>query len=208
MLFSSTGFRQRNARSGPRPAVAVLCGLLLLALFAPRINAGSAVEAGQYQSVADFLSESFNGQQPEAKVFWLSAELKQRIKILDGKAFPLLRVRYWQLEHKTAWILEEIGKEMPITIGVVVRRDGVSANPIVEQVSVLAFRESRGWEIRHDFFTEQFRGVRLTQDDRLNQHIDGITGATLSVNAVSKVSRVALILANAVQPWADYAAVE
>jgi hypothetical protein len=58
---------------------------------------------------------------------------------------------------------------------------------------VLEFRESRGWEIRYPFFTDQYAGTELNDNDGIDRAIDGITGATLSVNAANKVVRVALI---------------
>lgn len=82
--------------------------------------------------------------------------------------------------------MEEIGKELPITIGVVINQNQV------EQVKILAFRESRGWEVRYPAFTAQYRDVKITPDNKLDAHIDGITGATLSVRAVSKVTTLAL----------------
>ena len=85
-------------------------------------------------------------------------------------------------------MLEEIGKELPITIGVTIR-DGSITN-----VKVLEFRESRGWEVKYPFFTDQFRDASLDKKHRLDRDIDGITGATLSVSAVTRIARVALIL--------------
>ncbi len=64
----------------------------------------------------------------------------------------------------------------------------------IERVEVLAFRESRGWEIRYPFFTSQFSGLTLAPDGYLSQSVDGITGATLSVRAVERVARLALWL--------------
>lgn len=168
-------------------------------------GAGSSDVAGQYLTVEEFLQLSFEGgAEPSPTVYWLPADVKARIKLLNGRDFPLLRVRYWSVNDDTAWILEEIGKEMPITIGVVI--DGQSM--AVKRVEILAFRESRGWEVRHPFFTRQFDNVALNKDDRLSAHIDGITGATLSVRAVKHVAQVALILASAVQRAADIAASE
>ena len=103
-----------------------------------------------------------------------------------------LRIRYWQEQDKSAWILEEIGKEKPITVGFVVR-DGR-----IQQVKVLVFRESRGWEVRHSFFTDQFKQAGLTGTHELDTRIDNISGATLSVRAVSKLARIALLLDNRV----------
>jgi hypothetical protein len=176
--------------------------ILFLSMMAmPPVHAASA---GQYLTVDEFLALGFDeSTKPEPKVLWLSPELKARIKAIRSKDFPLLRVRYWQAEQKTAWILEEIGKEMPITIGVVVDGGVDGKPPSVARVAILAFRESRGWEVRHSFFTEQFNGATLAADNLLSQHIDGITGATLSVRAVKQVALIALLLADAVQPSAD-----
>ena len=64
----------------------------------------------------------------------------------------------------------------------------------LEKVKVLIFRESRGWEVKHDFFGQQFIGAKLTAKNRLDTSIDNISGATLSVNAVTSISRMALLL--------------
>ncbi len=190
------------------PAVVVFALLMVLPFVA--MSPVQAASAGQYLTVDEFLSLGFGEDaKPEPKVLWLTPALKARIKTIRGKEFPLLRVRYWQLGQKTAWILEEIGKEMPITIGVVVDLDSADGKSLaVSRVDILAFRESRGWEVRHDFFTEQFKGAVLVRDDILSQHIDGITGATLSVRAVKQVARIALLLADEVQPSADSSTAE
>jgi hypothetical protein len=184
-------FIHANYGSGHLSAVVVFA---LCILFARPLHAG---EAGQYLSVPDFLGEAFDDIQPAAKVFWLSSELKQQIYDLTGRKFPLLRVRYWQRGERTAWILDEIGKEMPITIGVVIEGGAI------QQLRILAFRESRGWEVRHPFFTKQFDGLSLNTSSALDGRIDSITGATLSVRAVTHVARVALLLAQQLAPQAD-----
>ena len=55
-------------------------------------------------------------------------------------------------------------------------------------------RGLRGGEIRQLFFRRQFEGMTLDQQDRLSAPVDGITGATLSVDAVSRLARLALVL--------------
>ena len=59
---------------------------------------------------------------------------------------------------------------------------------------VLIYRESHGWEVRYPFFTDQFQGLELSSKNRLNKKIDGISGATLSVNALTRLSKLALFL--------------
>ncbi|EEB78686.1 hypothetical protein GPB2148_1584 [marine gamma proteobacterium HTCC2148] len=70
----------------------------------------------------------------------------------------------------------------------------------METVRILAFRESRGWEVKYPYFTEQFSGATADENNRLDRRIDGITGATLSVNAVQKVVRWAVYLDRGLEP--------
>ena len=161
--------------------------LLLGSMFNPVVIAG-----GVYQQPDDFINQVFDNNPPKAEVLWLDKELKKQIaEILDHK-YKGLRVRYWQQTNgsdlKTVWILEEIGKEKPITTGIVINNDRI------ELVKVLVFRESRGWEVRHDFFTDQFKQAKLKDADKLDKKIDNISGATLSVRAVRKLATIALLL--------------
>jgi hypothetical protein len=160
-----------------------LIAALLLALWCANLAA-----RGVYQQPQDFLSDAFDGSVPEAAVIWLTGERKQVVTRLLGHGYASLRVRYWARDERSAWILEEIGKEQPITVGLVINQGQL------ERIKVLEFRESRGWEVRHSFFTDQFRDARLTNDRNLDRDIDGISGATLSVRAMKKLAALALYL--------------
>ena len=162
--------------------------LLLSLMFSVVTFAG-----GAYQDPADFINQVFENDPPKAEVLWLNKDLKKQIiKILDHK-YKSLRVRYWRQGKKSAWVLEETGKEKLITVGFVVN----SAQ--IEQVKVLVFRESRGWEVRHDFFTDQFKQAKLKDNHQLDKTIDNISGATLSVRAVRKLAQIALLLDHHIQ---------
>ena len=137
-----------------------------------------------------FINEVFDGKPPAPAVLWITRELRAPITEILGHTPDALRVRYWGVRHRTAWVLEEIGKERPITVGLVV------VNGRMDTVKVLAFRESRGWEVRYPFFTDQFKGTRLMGENELDHSIDGISGATLSVRALQKLARLALFLHN------------
>lgn len=160
----------------------------LLAFLVLLLPAGPVPADDVYQTREDFLQEVFAGVVPEASVLWLRDALRTTSTAIMGHPYPGLRVRYWLRDGRSAWILEEIGKEKPITVGCVV------ANGSIELVRVLAFRESRGWEVRYPFFTDQFRGMGLTGDHALDRSVDGISGATLSVRALEKLARLALYL--------------
>ena len=148
----------------------------------------SALAGGTYQQPEDFLMETFAGQPPPPQAVWLSGALRDEVENLLGHRYPSLRIRYWAQETLSAWILEEVGKDLPITTGIVVR-DGR-----IEQIKVLVFRESRGGEVRYPFFTDQFKNSKLQEDKQLDHRIDNISGATMSVRALVKQARLALLL--------------
>lgn len=147
-----------------------------------------AAAAGTYQTPAQFVAETFGGDAPPAQALWLDDDVRGRLEAVLGHAPKMLRLRYWAADGRTVWILDEVGKEQPITTGVVVNEGRI------EELRVLVFRESRGWQIRYPFFTDQFKRVRLTEERELSADIDGITGATLSVRAMSRVAKAALTL--------------
>jgi hypothetical protein len=157
----------------------VILALLMLVL-------QDAAARGVYQDPDAFLNEIFAGEPPRPQVLWLRGEIKKTAEEILGHRYGSLRVRYWQQGDRTAWILEEIGKEEPITTGLVVRRGRM------ERLRVLVYRESRGGEVRYDFFTDQFRDASLGADQALDRTIDNISGATLSVRALTKLARLAL----------------
>jgi hypothetical protein len=151
-------------------------------------SAFNAVADSQYQSNEAFISQAFNGGGGDAKVLWLDDDLKQAVEAILAHRFNKMRVRYWQHNDQTVWIMDEIGKESPITVAVHIK------DHHIVRTKVLVYRESRGDEVRHDFFTDQFKSAKLDEQNQLDKHIDGITGATLSVRALTKLSRIALLL--------------
>jgi hypothetical protein len=170
------------------------------------------VDARSYVSKTDFLESAFNDatlsptdvsrtevSRTEVSrtgisqaVLWLNDETKQVARHILGHPYRGMRVRYWISGERMAWILDEIGKDEPITIGVVTEQERI------RKITILDFRETRGGEVRYDFFTGQYVGVGLDENNRLDKHIDGITGATLSVWAVTHVAELALYLSRQV----------
>lgn len=160
-----------------------LCFILLVFLVTSTQGYADTYKTNQY-----FLKENFSGKIPPIKVVWIRGNLKKQVDNILAHPYGKLRVKYWLSGSKSAWILEEIGKERPITTGIIVNNNKIS------KVEILAFRESRGWEVKYPFFLKQFLNASLKENNQLSKNIDGITGATLSVRAVSKLSRIALLL--------------
>jgi hypothetical protein len=158
--------------------------LLIVLLFI----AGAIQARGVYQHPDAFLNDVFAGKVPQPEFVWFTGAIrKTATDILQHKPNSL-RTRYWLEGKRSAWILEEIGKEKLITTGIVINEGQI------EKVKVLVFRESRGWEVKRSAFTQQFINASLTGETNLSKQIDGISGATLSVKAVTKLSRLALYL--------------
>jgi hypothetical protein len=139
-----------------------------------------------YQSPSAFVAEAFGGTAPGPKMLWVTRKLKPRVREILDRDLGQLRVRYWARQGRTVWILDEIGKTRPITTGIVVEGGRIA------QLKPLIYRESHGWEVRYPFFTDQFKGLTLTDDAKLSERVDGISGATLSVSALKRLARLAL----------------
>ena len=169
-----------------RPAHKVLAACLIALAAAWTLPAAADTV---YQAPEAFVAEAF-GTPPPPAFLWLTAPVQAAITPLLGHAYPQARVRYWRAGNTSAWILEEIGKEYPITAGFLVR-DGHIA-----QARLLVYREARGGEIHLPAFLKQFDGAGLNAGGTLTHHIDGITGATLSVDAMQRMARTALYLAS------------
>lgn len=155
--------------------------LILLGLVFP------ACAADTTSVTEDFLHDTFSSP-PGAHDIPLTGDLRPLVRDILHHDYPLAQVRYWRAGNRSAWVLDEIGKERPITVGVVIDHDRI------EQVRVLVYRESRGWEVKNPRFTAQFDGAGLDGEMRLDRAIDGISGATLSVRALQRLARLALLL--------------
>jgi hypothetical protein len=152
------------------------------------IVALTGLGTGVYQEPSEFLAESFDGDVPSSRSLWIVRDMREDVQAILGHPLRAMRVRYWQRDGRTAFVLEEIGKTEPITVGLVVEGGRLT------RMKVLEFRESRGWEVRYPSFTDQFRGAGITESRKLDRDIDGVSGATLSVRALTKLARLALYL--------------
>ncbi len=146
----------------------------------------------RHLSQPDFLQQVFADQEPQAGLLPLRGELRERVTTVLGHPYRGLRLHYWHTDTASAWIIDEKSKDMPMTVGVAVGPGGIV------DLEILVYREPRGGEVHQAFFRRQYRGMTLNDDDTLSGPVDGITGATLSVDATSRVAAMALVLHQAV----------
>lgn len=144
--------------------------------------------ASVYETQAEFLSRAFNDSPPEPNILWLSGERKPVVRQLLGHDYSALRLRYWCQAGRSAWILDEIGKELPITVGIIIE------NSYIKNLRVMTYRENRGGEVATPAFTDQFINAELEESNKLDVRIDGISGATLSVQSLTRLASMALFL--------------
>jgi len=152
----------------------------------------ATAQRGTFVSADELRELAYPGDSLNWQTLWVTGEQRASMEAILDHSFKSLRVRYWGKDQRTTWVFEEIGKELPITFGVIVEGDSIV------DIVVMEYRESRGGEVRYPFFTQQFKGIGLDLGDGsgdhygLNGSIDGITGATLSVRAMKKIATLAL----------------
>ena len=148
----------------------------------------SASSEDVFLSKENFLKIAFEDDVPRRKGLRFKGEVKEIAQEIMGSNFKKIRMKYWRQDDKTAWILERIGKVKLITAGFIVENCRISS------IHFLVYRETHGWEVKYPSFRDQFVGINMLDEFKLNKRIDGIAGATLSVNSVEKMARLALAM--------------
>ena len=177
---------------------------LLLGLLAPLLVAAQAdgFQTEVYLNVEEAPKTVFpEADRWERKDIPVTRELSRRLKQLVGRAKPTI----WEPLYITfiatkdakvigyAVICEEIGKHRPITFIA-----GVTPEGQVKDVAIMMYREPQGGEVRRRNFLEQFSGKNLENPIMPHKDILNLSGATLSVRAMSRGVRKALAVVQAV----------
>lgn len=148
-----------------------------------------AYDETEYTKPDVFLAKVYGDHVPGISLMPLRGEVRERAEAALGHRYSGMRLRYWEQDGSTAWIIDEKSKDMPMTIGV-----GVNTAGEISVLELLVYREPRGGEVHQAAFRQQYIGIGLTEQDTLSKRVDGITGATLSVDAMNRVAAMALVL--------------
>lgn len=175
--------RAPGRRSLLRSAAGLLSGMLL-----PRLAAAGDDLWTTYQTPAAFLAEAF-GTPPAPGVLALDAAMQAQIAAVFGRAYPQSQLRYWKANGRSAWILDDIGKQgyQLTTSGFVVK------DRSIDFARVLIYRESRGEQVAEASWLKKLAGRRLA-GTTLDQPVDNVSGATLSVKMMQRMAAAALVL--------------
>lgn len=99
----------------------------------------------------------------------------------------VLRIRRAGRVLGYADIVNVRGKHQPITLLV-----AVDSTAVLRDVDVLVYREPYGGEVAYESWRRQFRGKTSRDPLAVSDDIKGISGATISVNAVTAGVRATL----------------
>ena len=139
-------------------------------------------------SKEQFIEVAFGNKEALKGKLRFKDEVKTAAQKIMGNKYKKILMRYWIEGNRTAWILNRIGKVKPITAGFIIE------DCKVVSVHVLVYRESHGWEIKYPSFRDQFGGVGMQKNLKLDKSIDGISGATMSVSSMRIMARLALAM--------------
>ena len=123
----------------------------------------------------------------------------QEIKIYSEKKarsrFMFDHVYVWKISESNSLIgvaiLDNVlGKSLPITYLTCFNMDGQLIN-----VHIVKYREDYGYEVGNKRWLNQFIGLGINSDFIIGKNIDGISGATISVNSVTRgINRSSIIV--------------
>ena len=120
---------------------------------------------------------------PPAKVAASLARLfgsGARVDTLRVDSTPVLRVSRADSLLGFALVGEVIGKDQPITFLV-----AVDPADRLKDVDILVYREPYGGEVAYEPWRRQFRGHVASDSLRVGKEVRSISGATISVHAVT-----------------------
>ena len=155
--------------------------LLMLSVMVTTLTAGlrDETESLIYDHYGDSISVLF-------KKIPIPAEIKSTAEKNAQLRFMRDQIYIWEISKNEEMIglayLDNVkGKSQPITYAVFFDSQGM-----VEESHIIKYREPIGGEVSNQYWLNQFFGKSWESDYKIGSDIDGISGATISVNAVTR----------------------
>ncbi len=162
---------------------------------------------GIRESSENFIIESCGSDTNfDFKKFMISAELRQIIEKECEQKFYRDEVIYWEIykgsELKYIAVIDNVyGKTLPITFLVIFNLDGS-----IYRNTVIKYREEHGGEVSGKNWLAQFNGRNRDSSFNVGSDIQSISGATISVNSVSRGIKKLTILFTEIYKLNEYTA--
>ena len=127
--------------------------------------------------------------------FQIEENVKYQIELASKQRFFSETIFVWSITSndtlQALGLMDNVyGKAQPITFLTIFTLDGkIHSNHIIK------YREEHGGQVANEDWNKQFVGMDNNSD--INSNVDGISGATISVNAVKKgVQKLLLLIEN------------
>ena len=169
--------------------------LLIFINFACTLSAGEIKERSE-----EIINSTFSGPvYNDSKKFMIPDDLKSEAQKKCNQKFFKDYVYFWEI--KEAGSLEAIavldnvyGKSMPITFMVIFDLDGK-----IIRSEIVKYREQYGGGVSSDQWNEQFKSKDANSSFNIGSDIAAISGATISVNSVTKGIRKLTLIFNSIK---------
>ena len=135
-----------------------------------------------------FLKKTFQDMVPKPDYIWITPTVRPIVEAILLREYKGPRIKYWRKNDLAAWIFEEPAKDSTVRVGIVVSQGKI------QTLEILSAEGRWGSLVKSEKFTGQFKNVGSDESKRLTGSIDGISGATISVNTVSRLVQLALAL--------------
>ncbi len=118
------------------------------------------------------------------------------IKKRTGVPVRIKKLKIWKVEGGGFFVVDEVlGKHEFITYAI-----GLNSNGSVQQIEIMDYRETYGYEILDTKWREQFIGKKSSDELKLDHDIKNISGATLSCRHITDgIKRILAIYEIALQ---------
>ena len=148
----------------------------------------SSISAADIRGTSESILVNYFGRDARLafSVYDIPDENKTSIEQAVQQRFFREKVHLWVISKNDSTIAiavldNVLGKAMPITFLVVF--DGSGTIILTE---IIRYREAIGGEISNSGWLKQFKGYSSKQSRDLDSQVDGISGATISVNSVTQ----------------------
>lgn len=170
--------------------------LFLYIIFIPFFISANGI---QEKTESIFKSEFGENVEIAFSKFQIPVKLKNEIEFASKQRFFSENIFVWTITNNDSLValglMDNVyGKAQPITFLTI-----FSLNGIVHSNHIVKYREEHGGQVANNDWNKQFVG--MDNKSNINKKVDGISGATISVNSVKKGVKKLILLFDIVKEY-------